>query len=396
MAGFFSRDRGGSASNLHLVPAGFDSFDFAYPGIINSSLISALPQPVTDPAIDRDSSALLNGTDGNDGTDRPGQSDAAEPADRPANISDLDQYWTVLHPGGTDRDGSVPQNATPGSDVVDQPGQSVAAAEPVDRPADTSALDHYWTVLHPGITDRDGSTPQTVTPSHDEVVQSGLSSNEAAAAQPQDSPPDIAGAVRTSATDHDGAIGGTPSTDGADRSDQADTAKSTDRPADSADFYWTELFPGATDRDTPVSHGGSSGNDVLSGIAIDTDHAAIDETINGFAGNDTINGLNGNDKLNGGDGDDILNGGAGDDMLYGGSGHDTFVFDPGFGNDTVFGWESGDTFSFSSADFADFAAVQAAMTQVASDTLITLNANDTVLIKDTLITDFIAGDFVFV
>ena len=36
------------------------------------------------------------------------------------------------------------------------------------------------------------------------------------------------------------------------------------------------------------------------------------------------------------------------------------------------------------------------MTQVASDTLITLNANDTVLIKDTLITDFIAGDFVFV
>ena len=83
-------------------------------------------------------------------------------------------------------------------------------------------------------------------------------------------------------------------------------------------------------------------------------------------------------------------------MLYGGSGHDTFVFDPGFGNDTVFGWESGDTFSFSSADFADFEAVQAAMTQVGSDTLITLNANDTVLIKDTLITDFIAGDFVFV
>ena len=74
--------------------------------------------------------------------------------------------------------------------------------------------------------------------------------------------------------------------------------------------------------------GGTVGNDSLTSMF-------IDQTLDGFAGNDTLTGYLGNDTLNGGVGNDRLDGGAGNDTLTGGDGQDTYVFGRGQGSDTI-------------------------------------------------------------
>jgi Ca2+-binding RTX toxin-like protein len=104
------------------------------------------------------------------------------------------------------------------------------------------------------------------------------------------------------------------------------------------------------------------------------------ETITGSAFADNIDGLAGNDTLNGSTGADRLVGGAGNDSLTGGTGDDTFVFKPNFGLETVQDFKDtaneNDILEFPTSIFADFAAVQAAMTQVGADVLITVDASN--------------------
>lgn len=64
---------------------------------------------------------------------------------------------------------------------------------------------------------------------------------------------------------------------------------------------------------------------------------AIDDTLNGGAGNDTIVGSRGNDLIDGQAGNDSLEGGGGDDTLVSGSGNDTLS--GGDGQDAISGGE---------------------------------------------------------
>ena len=94
----------------------------------------------------------------------------------------------------------------------------------------------------------------------------------------------------------------------------------------------------------------------------------------------------------------------GNDLLGGGSGSDRFVFDTGFGNDTISDFAAGSTRSdiidFQASVFANFAAVQAAMSQfdadadgVADDTLITVNGSNTVTLLNVANALLVANDF---
>ena len=121
------------------------------------------------------------------------------------------------------------------------------------------------------------------------------------------------------------------------------------------------------------------------------------ETITGSAFDDNIDGLAGNDTLNGSTGADQLVGGAGNDSLTGGTGDDTFVFKANFGLDTVQDFKDtaneNDILEFSTSIFADFAAVQAAMTQVGADVLITVDGSNTVTLKTVTLANLGADDF---
>jgi Ca2+-binding RTX toxin-like protein len=137
---------------------------------------------------------------------------------------------------------------------------------------------------------------------------------------------------------------------------------------------------------------GSNFNDKLSGNA-------GANTLNGLGGNDGLDGAAGNDVLSGGAGNDRLIGGAGNDHLDGGAGPDSFVFDNAFGKDTVVGFVAAgaghDTIDFSTAVFANFAAVHSHMAQSGANVIITLDSADTITLKGVTLASLTAGDFTF-
>jgi len=120
------------------------------------------------------------------------------------------------------------------------------------------------------------------------------------------------------------------------------------------------------------------------------------DTMNGTAMEDVLNGLGGNDKLVGNAGADTLNGGLGNDTLTGGVGADQFVFSGAFGTDVVSDFEANDVIQLDAAQFANFAAVQAAATQSGLDVIITLNAANTITLSGVTLGSLNSGDFLFV
>jgi Ca2+-binding RTX toxin-like protein len=124
------------------------------------------------------------------------------------------------------------------------------------------------------------------------------------------------------------------------------------------------------------------------------------DTINGSAWNDRIDGGGGNDILSGAAGNDILLGNAGNDNLTGGANNDVFVFTASFGKDTITDFVAGsstdDVIEFDDAVFANLTAVLAAATQFGADTLITYDANNTIILKNVTMSNLHADDFRFV
>jgi Ca2+-binding RTX toxin-like protein len=136
-----------------------------------------------------------------------------------------------------------------------------------------------------------------------------------------------------------------------------------------------------------------------------------DDILNSGAGNDHLEGGNGNDELTAGNGDDtllggngadILIGGADDDSLRGGNGIDTFAFQPGFGNDTIEDFRTigsqHDKLQFGISLFANETHLFASSADTADGVLITADAGDTLLIKNTTVAELQAHpeDFHFV
>jgi len=105
----------------------------------------------------------------------------------------------------------------------------------------------------------------------------------------------------------------------------------------------------------------------------------------GTAGNDTIIGSAGNDTLIGNAGNDILTGGAGSDK---------FVFGAGFGQDQITDFTAGtDVIEFHDGLFADASNVLAVATQSGDDTVITIDASTSLLLKNVALANLHLDDF---
>ncbi|HWD29314.1 MAG TPA: calcium-binding protein, partial [Rhizomicrobium sp.] len=116
----------------------------------------------------------------------------------------------------------------------------------------------------------------------------------------------------------------------------------------------------------------------------------------GSAFNDTLVGDDHNNTLVGNDGNDVLNGSMGNDTLTGGTGADTFVFLHGDGVDTITDFAHGvDQISLTGEGVSDFTGLQADMSQVGTDTVITFDSNDIITLKNVTMSSLTASDFVF-
>ena len=103
--------------------------------------------------------------------------------------------------------------------------------------------------------------------------------------------------------------------------------------------------------------------------------------------------------LQGGGGNDTLIGGSGNDTLNGGAGNDSFVFAPGFGNDLLQSFgdvnNNQDVIEVSTAMFANFATLQAAMVQSGANVLISDAIGDVLTVQGTTIAALGSDDFRF-
>ncbi|MFL9674283.1 hypothetical protein ACXUPC_30175 [Pseudomonas marginalis] len=147
---------------------------------------------------------------------------------------------------------------------------------------------------------------------------------------------------------------------------------------------------------------GSPYNDVILGDAHDNLLAGGggNDRIEGGEGNDYLYGDDGDDELFGGPGDDVLDGGEGNDILWGGPGADTFIFWKGSGGgETIIGDFSGSAGEQDRIDLAGILAtfedVLDASVEVGDDLLITLNADDSILLLNIKKEELTPADFSF-
>ena len=152
------------------------------------------------------------------------------------------------------------------------------------------------------------------------------------------------------------------------------------------------------------AHAASGANGV--GVTVDLSSTKAQKTVT--AGSDTLSGFENltgsqfNDTLKGNAGDNVINGLSGNDKLTGAGGNDTFVFLPGFGNDFVTDFSAGsnsvahDMIAFDHTIFADFESVVASSAQVGANTLIWVDAQNTVTLANVSLSSLHHDDFAFV
>ena len=126
--------------------------------------------------------------------------------------------------------------------------------------------------------------------------------------------------------------------------------------------------------------------------------SAYDDAI---IGNDAVNRLTGgagNDDLAGLGGDDTIIGGQGNDFIEGGEGDDVFIFEGDSGHDLIVDFEAGegrsDRIWLQDQGFADFDALQSAITDTDQGAVINLNDSSTVLLEGIAAADLVADDFI--
>ena len=106
-----------------------------------------------------------------------------------------------------------------------------------------------------------------------------------------------------------------------------------------------------------------------------------------------------NNVITGNNGNNFLDGAAGDDTLAGGSGVDTFNVVPGAGNDVIVDFAAGagigDVTNLDGFALNTFTAVQSAMSQSGSDTVLDLGNGQTLTFLNLAPSAFAANDFTF-
>lgn len=137
---------------------------------------------------------------------------------------------------------------------------------------------------------------------------------------------------------------------------------------------------------------GDAGADVLIG-------GDDDDILDGGTEDDQLFGDAGGDYLFGQANNDRLDGGVGNDLLQGGSGNDTFVFRFGYGTDTISDFQGGpgvgDVIDLSEFNFTSEISILAVSEQVGSDTVIHVNAIDTIVLLNFSRNNFAFDDFLF-
>ena len=139
----------------------------------------------------------------------------------------------------------------------------------------------------------------------------------------------------------------------------------------------------------------ATGNNIIDLRAGTTDSSINSKTVSvngdlakGFGGD-------GNDTLYGNAANNVLDGGRGNDVIQGGLGSDTFVFHPSFGHDTITDFEAADTIQFDHSVFVDWAHLLGAAQQSGADTIITLDAVDTITLKNVAVSSLNQNQFHF-
>jgi serralysin len=122
--------------------------------------------------------------------------------------------------------------------------------------------------------------------------------------------------------------------------------------------------------------------------AIDGTGNALDNILIGNIGANVLSGLAGADTLIGG---------SGNDTQTGGTESDTFVFHAGFGIDTITDFVAGagsdDLIEFDASFFADFNAIMAAAFTSGANTVITLDASNTLTLQNVILSSLHQDDF---
>ncbi len=184
---------------------------------------------------------------------------------------------------------------------------------------------------------------------------------------------------------------------------------------------WLQGGAGADDLDGGEGHDGAGYWDATSGVTVDLGDAtnntgdafgdgfmsienlagsAHADMLYGDGANNSLWGLGGDDELHGGAGNDWMYGGAGNDTLTGGSGDDTFVFDPGFGKDIITDFVAGaatdDIIAFEGApNLMSYTDVLNSAADDGTDTTITLDTDNSIVLKNVVVSDLSSDDFRF-
>ncbi len=164
--------------------------------------------------------------------------------------------------------------------------------------------------------------------------------------------------------------------------------------------YSTSTSAVTVDRVNGANNAGDAAGDAFAGIErfFLTDFA---DRYVGDASADNVSGGFGADTLIGAAGNDVLIGDGGDDSLTGGTGNDAFVFAPGFGRDVITDFAGGvgvgDVIEFSGLGpaFDTFAELMAVATQSGANTVISIDANNTLTLQNVARTALVADDFWF-
>ncbi len=170
-------------------------------------------------------------------------------------------------------------------------------------------------------------------------------------------------------------------------------------------FTNIQIFIGGSGND--VFLGGPGNNAFVGGAGTDTlDYSATSAPVsinlgtgaamNGYGGTDHWSSI---EVFKGGSGhnDFAASNAPGAYTWVGGATSDTFSFTGLFGRGTIANFTSGpDVINLDHTEFADFAAVQAHAQQVGNDTVITFDANDTITLQNTMLSNLHASDFHFV
>ncbi|MBJ7539955.1 calcium-binding protein, partial [Marinomonas transparens] len=109
-----------------------------------------------------------------------------------------------------------------------------------------------------------------------------------------------------------------------------------------------------------------------------------------------IKGTDSADVLAGTSSVDRIEGGEGNDSLSGLGGNDVFVFKENFGQDTISDFQQGDIIEFTDNTFDSYAEVLAAIADDGSNTTITLDAENSIVLDNVLAAELQSDDFRFV